>query len=177
MTKRIQDKGRVPWFLFCLLFSVSTVLQHFNNPCVVRELMQAIESSSQSLYSVVFAAEEEQPNVLDEVVRLLLPPDRAALYIKRYPGRNFTYYLYELPEEYHWRTIGRCIADRYPNASNCDWGSTTCTEVQSRDGRYSARRYNRNADFIVAKILDEYRGPLRTDDPTQADLFVVPYPR
>jgi len=116
-------------------------------------------------------------NVLDSVVRILLPHLEAEEYIQKYPGESFKFYVYQLPEQYTWRGVSQCIANKFPsNASACDWGSSVCTEVFSNSGLYSKRRFNRNGDVVLAKILDEYEGPLKTLDPREADLPVVPYP-
>ena len=115
-------------------------------------------------------------NVLDDVVRMLLPPEQAERYIAQYPGTNFSYYVYLLPKRYNVDDVGQCLQDKFPNSSNCDWGSSVCTEMASHDGGYSTRRFNWNAEFVMTKILSDYQGPLRTNDPTQADLFIVPFP-
>ena len=110
--------------------------------------------------------------ILDDVVRKLLPQDQADDYIKKYPGRSFRFYLYEnLAVEYTWRHIAPCIQKKYRSPSNCDWGLTICTETNSTDGFYSKRRFNRNGDVVVSKILDEYNGPLRTRDPKKGGLI------
>ena len=115
----------------------------------------------------------ESSSLLDDVVRKLLPEDKAHDYIKRFPGHKFRFYLYDdLPEQYTWQNISKCIRQQ----SNCDWGSTICTETETYDGIYSKRRFNRNGDIVVAKILDEYQGPLKTKNPHEADVFIVPYP-
>lgn len=130
---------------------------------------------------------------MDEVVRHLLPPDKVAEYIARH--RNFRFYVYEtLPQKYTWQYLANCIERRYNvpdwdkfmtkpiarpvqrEVSNCDWGSSICTQTVSSSSEYSSRRYNRNGDVVLSKIFTQYRGPLRTYDPTEADAFIVPYP-
>ena len=120
--------------------------------------------------------EGSNSNVLDDVVRMLLPPEQAELYIAQYPGKNFSYYVYTLPKGYNVDDVGQCLQDRFPNGSNCDWGSSICTETESHVGGYSTKRFNWNADFVMTQILSDYYGPLRTNDPTQAELFIVPFP-
>jgi hypothetical protein len=117
-----------------------------------------------------------EKSLLDEVVRLLLPREQAEQYIRRFPGKAFTFYVYDLPSGYDLEDVNQCLESKYPNASNCDWGSSICIETYSQRGQYSTLRYNRNADFVISKVLAEYQGPLRTNDPSQAELFVVPYP-
>lgn len=116
-------------------------------------------------------------SVLDVVVRKLLPPQQAESYIQQHPGNQFRFYLYDnLIDEYTWQNVSNCIDTHYGQPSNCDWGSSICTEVNTTSGHYSKRRFNRNGDVVVAKLLDEYHGQYRTSDPEQADLFIVPYP-
>lgn len=132
-------------------------------------------SSSQSRLGYVT---ERTENVLDETVRLLLPHDQADAYIGKFPGKEFRFFVYSLPAPYTWQAVSSCIENQvWKNVSNCDWGSSVCTEIRSSSPLWSRRRFNRNGDIVIAKLLDEYDGPLRTNDPTQADLFVVPYPR
>ena len=114
-------------------------------------------------------------NVLDDVVRMLLPPEQAERYIAKYPGTNFSYYVYTLPNGYNVEEVGQCLKKKFPHGSNCDWGSSICTETKSQGG-YSTSRFNWNAEFVFSKILSDYHGPLRTNDPTQAELFIVPFP-
>lgn len=91
---------------------------------------------------------------------------------------NFRFYVYDdLPREYTYQGITECIAELYPrNTSNCDFATTLCTQSYSHMARYSKRRFNRNADLVMAKIFSQYRGPLRTYNAHEADLFIVPYP-
>jgi len=156
--------------------------------------------------------DNDETNILDDAVRLLfgvgcdgrsaptshcrgdVPAQEAAdAYIRRMPGRRFRFYVYdELPTEYTWQHISKCIEMKYiANAAAkdyCDWGSSVCTVVSDDDNvnttttasvsaLYTKRRFNRNGDVVTAKIFTEYAGPMRTRDPAKADLFVVPYPR
>jgi hypothetical protein len=129
----------------------------------------------------------ELPDIMDEIVRLLLPPKRAEEYIRQHPSSNFSFFVYDdLPSEFTWQENAKCLETKlniphWLNASsdqisNCDWGSSICTQVNSSNSPYSKRRFNRNGDVVIAKVLLEYSGPLRTYDPTKADVFVVPYP-
>lgn len=130
-----------------------------------------------SKFQAVKASLPNPKSLLDEVVRLLLPEDQARRYIQLHPGNEFKFYLYDdLAEEYTWKNISACIDSKYNFPSNCDWGSSICTETNVTNIFYSKRRFNRNGDVVVAKVLDEYSGPLRTKDPNEADLFIVPYP-
>ena len=125
------------------------------------------------------------PHSMDQVVKLLLPTEKAAEYIKQHPSHNFRFYVYDnLPKELSWKHLSRCIENKWnvpkednETSSNCDWGASVCTEEQaSPRKRYSTRRFNRNADTVLSKAFLEYEGPLRTRDPNQADAFIVPYP-
>lgn len=59
----------------------------------------------------------------------------------------------------------------------CLWGATVCKPFNHTDkSKYSDRRLNRNSDVVLAQLLDEYNGPMRTRNASEADLFVVPYP-
>jgi hypothetical protein len=129
----------------------------------------------------------ELPDIMDEIVRLLLPPKRAEEYIRQHPSRNFSFFVYDdLPSEFTWQENAKCLETKLniphwkngpsDQISNCDWGSSICTQVNSSNSPYSKRRFNRNGDVVIAKVFLEYSGPLRTYDATKADVFVVPYP-
>lgn len=131
-------------------------------------------------------SDEHHPSPLDGVVRLLLPPDQANEYNKQHA--DFQFYVYDdLPAMYQWQYIAKCIEGRFLHwshctsktdlscLSNCDWASSVCTETHATSGLYSRRRFNRNADLLLAQVFQQYRGPLRTLDPNRASLFVVPY--
>jgi hypothetical protein len=131
--------------------------------------------------------DRELPDIMDDIVRLLLPPQRAEKYIRHHPSRSFSFFVYDdIPSEFTWQENSNCLATtlNIPNwrnltgnqISNCDWGSSICTQVNASDSPYSKRRFNRNGDVIIAKALLEYSGSLRTYDATKADVFVVPYP-
>jgi hypothetical protein len=131
--------------------------------------------------------DRELPDIMDDIVRLLLPPQRAEQYIRQNPSRNFSFFVYDdIPSEFTWQENSKCLATtlNIPNwqnrtgsqISNCDWGSSICTEVSVSNSPYSKRRFNRNGDVVIAKALLEYSGSLRTYDATKADVFIVPYP-
>jgi len=137
-----------------------------------------IETPKDDKDAVVATIEtDESENILDQVIRLLIPSKKDAdAYIQKLPGDKFRFYLYELPDPYNYQYVSQCLEKKYVNASNCDWGQSVCTEVYTNDIKYSKRRFNRNGDVVVAKVLSDYNGPLRTKDPQKADLFIVPYP-
>jgi hypothetical protein len=143
-----------------------------------------------AIQDVPSTGDMELPDIMDEVVRLLLPPKRAEEYIRQHPSRNFSFFVYDdLPSELTWQHNSKCLETKLNTLdkknkknessgqiSNCDWGSSICKQVNSSTSAYSKRRFNRNGDVVMAKALLEYYGPLRTYDPTKADVFVVPYP-
>jgi hypothetical protein len=131
--------------------------------------------------------DRELPDIMDDIVRLLLPPQLAEIYIRHHPSRDFSFFVYDdIPSEFTWHENSKCLAAtlNIPNwrngtgsqISNCDWGSSICTQVNASNSPYSKRRFNRNGDVVIAKALLEYSGSLRTYDATKADVFVVPYP-
>jgi hypothetical protein len=61
---------------------------------------------------------------------------------------------------------------------NCQWLPGVCTDIhpgqtEKRQG-FLSYRYNYNSDVAYLKRFYDY--PYRTDNPDQADLFLVPYP-
>lgn len=135
---------------------------------------------------------------MDEAVGILYGPNNANAaeeYIRRmdadaaHPNANgtFQFYVYDsLPEDRSWSSLSRCVernlnragkkGNKYGNqTSNCDWGSSICSETTRSSGYYSRRRFNRNGDVLLSKLFSEYQGKLRTYDPNEADVFVVPY--
>jgi hypothetical protein len=52
----------------------------------------------------------ELPDIMDEIVRLLLPPKRAEEYIRQHPSRNFSFFVYDdLPSEFTWQENAKCL--------------------------------------------------------------------
>jgi len=132
---------------------------------------------------------ERFDNLLDQTVRLLLPPQEAQDYISKYPGSEFKFYVYDnLPENITHRAIQQCIYDNQKSwfkgdqelfiKEYCAFGAQICTPNHTQnpqDSTYVKRRTNINADTVLAQIFSEYHGPLRTHDPEEASLFIVPY--
>ena len=128
--------------------------------------------------------------ILDQTVRLLLPPQDAEDYISKYPGSEFKFYVYDsLPENITHQAIQQCIYDNQKSwfkgdqelfiKEYCAFGAQICTPKHTKnpqDSTYVKRRSNINADTVLAQIFSEYQGPLRTHDPEEASLFIVPYP-
>jgi hypothetical protein len=140
-----------------------------------------------AMQDVTSTGDMELPDIMDETVRLLLPPKRAEEYIRQHPSHNFSFFVYDdLPSELRWQHNSKCLETKLNiphwqkgssgQISNCDWGSSICTQVNSSNSKYSSRRFNRNGDVVMAKLLLEDSCPLRTYDPTKADVFIVPYP-
>ena len=129
------------------------------------------------------------PTAMDQAVRILYGPnqDAAEEYISQHRSSDFRFYVYDnLREDRTWQYLSKCIEEKmnkpgakwnkYSNkTSNCDWGSSICTETTRSSGPYSTRRFNRNGDVVLSKIFSEYEGILRTRNPDEADLFIVPY--
>jgi hypothetical protein len=159
----------------------------FDESAVQDMAIQGEPESTTFADAPVLQQDRELPDIMDDIVRLLLPSQRAENYIRQHPSRNFSFFVYDdIPSEFTWQENSKCLATKLniPNwlnrngtqISNCDWGSSICTEVNASDSSYSPRRFNRNGDVVIAKALLEYSGSLRTYDATKADVFVVPYP-
>ena len=127
-------------------------------------------------------------------MRILYGPNsanKAEGYIRRisaaHPSGSFRFYVYDsLPEDRTWSYLSRCIerklnrpgkkGNKYGNrTSNCDWGTSICSQTTRSSGYYSSRRFNRNGDVILSRLFSEYKGKLRTYDANEADVFIVPY--
>ena len=137
---------------------------------------------------------EPLSRAMDEAVRLLYGPDNVAKaeeYLRRisaaHPNGSFRFYVYDsLPKDRTWSYLSRCIerklnrpgkkGNKYGNqTSNCDWGTSICSETTRSSGYYSSRRFNRNGDVILSRLFSEYKGGMRTYDTNEADVFIVPY--
>ena len=127
-------------------------------------------------------------DAMNQVVRMLLPRERADEYIAKHPSKGFRFFVYDsLPAKYTWSSFAKCMEEKYNvpgwfdhekkgnETSNCDWGSSICTQTRSSSSTYSSRRFNRNGDVVLSKIFTEYTGPMRTLDPKDASVFIVPY--
>ena len=117
--------------------------------------------------------------LMEQTVRLLFQdPQRAEEYLREHPWDNFSFYVYDnLPEAYTWEANAACVEKHRQLPHECDWGESICGQdvpVPTKRN-YASSRMNRNADLILAKVLAQYNGTLRTYDPAQATLFVVPY--
>jgi hypothetical protein len=124
--------------------------------------------------------------MLEEVIRMLFPSDEMANnYISRFPTFNFSFYVYNLPESYQWKSISDCVEKRYRpkgvsaqefQADYCDFaGATVCSPRNvTSDTQYSTRRSNRNMDTVVSKLFSDYTGSWLTKDPHLASMLIVP---
>jgi hypothetical protein len=115
-------------------------------------------------------------STLDDTVRILLPSEAAEKYVAMYPGSTFKFYVYEeeLPEEYQWLTNANCLDERLD--VGCDWGESFCEVNTTNPGLWMQKRSTGNGDLILSKAFAQYRGPARTYNPDEADIFVVPWP-
>ena len=101
---------------------------------------------------------------MDQVVRLLLDGPEAEDYIRKNPGRDFRFYVYEtLPDEWTYSHVNDCVFSMQHamgnkstsfKTSTCDWGLSICTEEETGT-TYASRRFNRNADAILSRIFSE----------------------
>lgn len=157
-----------------------------------------IESSAETVTSTesVRIDNDVDPlsSAMDDAVRILYGPDNVAKaenYLRQisaaHPSGKFRFYIYDsLPEDRTWSYLSRCIerklnrpgkkGNKYGNlTSNCDWGTSICSETTRSSGYYSSRRFNRNGDVILSQLFSEYKGKLRTYDANEAHVFIVPY--
>ena len=120
---------------------------------------------------------------MEEVIRIFIrDPQKAEEYLRLYPLEKFRFFVYDLPKKLRWDTIVQCVEEKYKifheehkHLDICPWMSRRCAQTNAL-GAYNGRRYNRNADAVIAQALVEYQGPLRTTDPEKAELFIVPFP-
>ncbi|GKY91146.1 hypothetical protein MPSEU_000087400 [Mayamaea pseudoterrestris] len=114
--------------------------------------------------------------ILDDTVRMLLPPHQAEAYIQQYPGSEFKIYIYDnLTNQYTWEYSADCMNAR--SDGSCDWAESFCgVSLEGGGGEYSKRRFNRNGDVVISKLMAEYFGSSRTFNASEASLFVVPFP-
>lgn len=126
------------------------------------------------------------PDTQDDVVGLLesAPP--------------FSFYVYDsVPYNLTPRALSECIERRMKGPSRCGWALDVCTETFPDNHAYRTRRLNYNADVVLADLFLRYpvaddadshhngngttvvpvtaHFAKRTNDPRQADVFVVPY--
>jgi hypothetical protein len=150
-----------------------------------------VSVASKRASSTIRGSTPHQPilaDSMDQVVRMLMPKERAEEYIRAHPGKDFRFFVYEtLPTNSTWNHFAKCLEEKYNvpdwydhvkkgnRTSNCDWGSSLCTQRRSSSSNYSSRRFNRNGDVVLSKIFSEYLGPLRTFRPADAEIFIVPY--
>jgi len=81
-------------------------------------------------------------------------------------------YVYELEYEFSLeKYIEEINASSLPK-SNCDWNMNVCAE-ENWVGQYSSMRQY-GADATLIKLFRSYSN--RVDDPSDADIFVVPFP-
>eukprot|EP00929_Paragymnodinium_shiwhaense_P097783 TRINITY_DN59383_c0_g1_i1.p1 TRINITY_DN59383_c0_g1~~TRINITY_DN59383_c0_g1_i1.p1 ORF type:complete len:815 (-),score=143.91 TRINITY_DN59383_c0_g1_i1:694-3138(-) len=88
-------------------------------------------------------------------------------------GKQVKLYIYDMPGEYAEEPLAWANTFAQQAGSNCDYMLTPCTE-QRWAGKYTILRQQGAEVLILAKMLTA--GPeVLTDDPAEADLFVVPY--
>jgi hypothetical protein len=123
-------------------------------------------------------------HLLDEVVHMFLPTDKARAYISLHPWKDFKFYVYDLEYTSSWTYLHECMEKQFKpkNISleefqnqYCDWGTSICSPTSQSDNPYSSRRNNKNMDGVMTKLFQEYQGPMRTSDPESASMFVVPF--
>jgi hypothetical protein len=99
-------------------------------------------------------------------------------------------YIYDtIPDDFsNVERISQCVDQRFlgknisqvwaGNKKNCQWYPTICQDKTSpnrpKERMFVGYRYNYNMD--VAYLAKFHRYPHQTKDPTEADIFVVPYP-
>lgn len=117
-------------------------------------------------------------SAMAEIIRLLIPePSTANEYLAQHEPKTFRFYVYDnLSHEYTWQYSASCMKAKRRLSDTCDWGESVCGEKRLTRSPYSKRRLNRNGDLVLSKAFSSYQGILRTYDPIDADLFVVPYP-
>jgi hypothetical protein len=112
---------------------------------------------------------------------------QAQEYISKHPTREFRFYVYNLTDHpYDWKNARDCVENKAHAPENvtrqgyfdnvCGFRASICNPIQQSADKYSSRRLNRNVDVVLSQLFAEYDGPLRTYDPRNATLFVVPYP-
>lgn len=99
--------------------------------------------------------------------------------------KPFTFYVYDQfkDNEYSPYKISKFLTGAHASG-NCEWALQTCIDDGTADSRYSSRRKNFNADVVIADLFLRYpvgtAAPftpfaIKTLNPAEADLFVVPY--
>mmetsp|Transcript_45930 Transcript_45930/g.84245 ORF Transcript_45930/g.84245 Transcript_45930/m.84245 type:complete len:553 (-) Transcript_45930:9-1667(-) len=83
-------------------------------------------------------------------------------------------YIYPLPRKFNGEIVNKLFTGGVAfEGSTCDPGLTTCTE-QAWAGLYSVYRQFASEVLVLQKFLTAPHGVL-TDNPEEADLYVVPY--
>ncbi|CAB9504478.1 expressed unknown protein [Seminavis robusta] len=108
--------------------------------------------------------------------------------VVRVDPKPFRFYVYEQFADNEWspRNLSDCILRKNPKTGNCDWALTTCVDDGTAGSRYASRRKNFNGDVLLADLFLRYpigegSAPAvtsfatRTQDPQQADAFIVAY--
>ena len=125
-------------------------------------------------------------DMLEEVIRNFHPNEQDAQeYLSKFPLQDFRIYVYDLKRGSSWEEVFKCVEKAYKpknmgleefRNTYCDWGATVCNPKQQSVDQYNARRMNRNSDGVLTKLFQDYEGPLRTTESSQATIFVAPYP-
>ncbi len=133
-------------------------------------------------------------NVLREIVEALFMGNEsaAAAYLIDNPTLDyFKFYARDLPpgvrsaddvseclEEWGYKSERYAYPTRGGFMENCcDWSKIVCNPTNhTRATPYSTARLNSNMDAVIARLLTNYRGALRTFKETEATVKVVPFP-
>ncbi|KAL3907539.1 MAG: hypothetical protein SGILL_008831, partial [Bacillariaceae sp.] len=104
--------------------------------------------------------------------------------------KPFRFFVYNsLTQDVLPYNVSQCIRDKIGEGNTCDWGLSTCTlrDVTEDQEQYVRYRHNYNADVVQADLFLRYpmeegnkvtstKFATRTENPHDADIFVVPYP-
>eukprot|EP00584_Thalassiosira_punctigera_P024351 CAMPEP_0172574100 /NCGR_PEP_ID=MMETSP1067-20121228/136531_1 /TAXON_ID=265564 ORGANISM="Thalassiosira punctigera, Strain Tpunct2005C2" /NCGR_SAMPLE_ID=MMETSP1067 /ASSEMBLY_ACC=CAM_ASM_000444 /LENGTH=560 /DNA_ID=CAMNT_0013366723 /DNA_START=93 /DNA_END=1775 /DNA_ORIENTATION=+ len=133
-------------------------------------------------------------NVLRETVEALFMGNEsaAAAYLIDNPTLDyFKFYARDLPPGVRSADdVSECLEEwgynseryAYPTRGGfmencCDWSKIVCNPTNhTRATPYSTARLNSNMDAVIARLLTNYRGALRTFKETEATVKVVPFP-
>ena len=89
-------------------------------------------------------------------------------------GRGVKVFVYNMHSQYARDAYAWAETFREEKGSNCDFMLTPCTE-NGWNGKYTTMRQWGTEVLILQKIFAASAFDVLTDDPTVADLFVVPY--
>lgn len=122
-------------------------------------------------------ARDNLVTAMQRASRLLFnDPKDAEMYLKTNNFETFRFYVYDnLAPEQRWQYVEACLSATRGPDDKCGW-IDLCGETGTSSSRYGKKRYNRNGDVLLAKTFSQYNGALRTRDPSEASLFIVPFP-